>query len=373
MLKPATCAADSPPDPLGHDRRIAGLDALRVPAIFAVICLHCLPFEGHAFEGPLFHAIADAVKLGARFAVPSFFILSGYFFGKRLRSGAKPGGTLLRYTKRLLLVFAVWSLIYLVLPVNLRQIGQYGVLRNTYWKWSMIWEQPLSFLFEGGSTHLWFLTALVSGLAVLTLFVAKGWQRGLAAVCIALYALHFLAGPYKRSRLGFVLPFDPRNGPLVSTLFVGIGWFLSSDRLRVKTVVAVAIAAGGLLLHALEAFHLRSLYGVSPGQQEFLLGTIPFATGLVLLFLANADWGNGRFCAALGGLTLGVYVAHPLCIRLLQPVGDYLAAAWWEIAFPFIIYGLAVLLTILLSQRRLTRRVVILGRGDAGAPQTSPA
>ena len=61
--------------------RLVSLDACRVVAIFAVIVLHTMPFYGTRLLGGFDGYIAAALNQGARFAVPFFFLASGFFFG----------------------------------------------------------------------------------------------------------------------------------------------------------------------------------------------------------------------------------------------------------------------------------------------------
>ena len=69
--------------------RIRSVDVFRVLAIAAVIALHTAPHAGPDAVGSRFDArtVWDQLE---RFAVPLFFMLSGYFWAGRCQDGGQP-------------------------------------------------------------------------------------------------------------------------------------------------------------------------------------------------------------------------------------------------------------------------------------------
>jgi len=69
----------------------------------------------------------------SRFAVPLFFLISGYLIQPKLVSS--PWETIINYSKPLLRVWVVWSIICLALPFNLARVEELGYLgeRQGYW------------------------------------------------------------------------------------------------------------------------------------------------------------------------------------------------------------------------------------------------
>ena len=92
-------------------KRNLTIDLLKVVLSFFVIALHALPSSGKTgLEGYLFYEIQNL----ARISVPIFFSFSGYFLRKNIYN--KP--LLVKYGKRILILFIVWQLIYYPLLLN---------------------------------------------------------------------------------------------------------------------------------------------------------------------------------------------------------------------------------------------------------------
>ncbi|MGL4563857.1 MAG: acyltransferase family protein, partial [Halioglobus sp.] len=105
------------------------LDSVRLVAVFFVIGIHSFPLFGVADQ--------NLVRLGfifnqiCRFAVPSFFVVSGYLFAKNF-DHAQPLKRLSRTSKRLATLYFFWCVFYL-LPYNVGLIPTDG------------WDAPLKF------------------------------------------------------------------------------------------------------------------------------------------------------------------------------------------------------------------------------------
>ncbi len=69
-------------------RNLFSIDVLRGLAIFAVVIIHVNPFY-YAFESPISvpFIISYFFQQYCRFAIPFFFVVSGYFFGRALNKG----------------------------------------------------------------------------------------------------------------------------------------------------------------------------------------------------------------------------------------------------------------------------------------------
>ncbi|MBK7549131.1 MAG: acyltransferase family protein [Rhodoferax sp.] len=101
----------------------------------------------------------------ARFGVPFFFTVSGYFWGLKIHGGMPEVLVAKQIFKRILLILVFWSLVYL-LPYNMASMLQYGPLgplKVWYWHVRELAANPLLLLFESTSQHLWFLIVLSLG------------------------------------------------------------------------------------------------------------------------------------------------------------------------------------------------------------------
>jgi surface polysaccharide O-acyltransferase-like enzyme len=87
-----------------HAARIQSVDVFRVLAIAAVIALHTAPHTGPNAVGSRFDArtVWDQLE---RFAVPLFFMLSGYFWAARCQDGPACWTAGVALARRVLVLF----------------------------------------------------------------------------------------------------------------------------------------------------------------------------------------------------------------------------------------------------------------------------
>lgn len=136
--------------------RIESVECCRVFAIIAIIVLHTEPFR-YGYEDNFHHQYAFIIfNQLARFAVPFFFVISGYFWGIKVQCGLGKAYTLLT-VKRLVLLFLIWSFLYLI-PYDVNMIFDYGLLgpiKKSFWCIRELISDPVKLLFQGTKVHLW--------------------------------------------------------------------------------------------------------------------------------------------------------------------------------------------------------------------------
>ena len=342
--------------------RISGIDTTRVAASFAVVCIHTHPFRDLQYSNTTFFTLSYLVIQICKFAVPFFFITSGYFWGKKLLDGAEIRILLYRYSKRLAIIFLIWSAVYAVIPPYwLMEILKYGPLKPFYWQFnntlSWISNHPLIFILQGPATsiHLWFVIALIIAFSILTLFISFGLQKYIIPFSALLYAIGLLGGTYSTLPIGIHLPIPARSGPFFGTLFVAFGWWLS-NRPKPKASVAYLIIIVGFVLHMTEAIFLRQY--IDETGNDYLLGTIPYGVGVFMLALTHPRMGQSTFLPSLAKFTLGVYVIHQLVKWGIVGLSLWIDGPSWEIIFPVLVYILTVYIVCLLTKFRLTQRLV---------------
>ena len=128
----------------------ATIDLFRVIAIFDVIVVHTDPVTRKVFTSAPEHLANLTITGAGRLAVPFFFVVSGYFFGGKIREGAPPLPLFARYAKRLLRIWVLWSLIYLLLPLRLGQWLDEGWWPAVVQQFRHMAAHPLLIVFVGG-------------------------------------------------------------------------------------------------------------------------------------------------------------------------------------------------------------------------------
>lgn len=278
--------------------RLPGIDVLRLLAALCVVSLHVdtasFPFLGGAFD--------DQLRLAGRWAVPFFFLVTGYFLGRRQAEDA-----LCSALPRALLVAVVANV--LLLPYDWHWEGRPATLARL--------AKP-EVLALGVQVHLWYLSANVLALLVLlTVAHYRAWRVG-ALVGGGLLLVLCATGAYWP---------DAAAGFVTARAFLGVPCMLVGMALARRAPgrgLSWLLVMAGLGLQALESSLLSAHWGTRVHDYEFLAGTLPLAVGV---FGLGLHWRGGAWlqrCGSLGArCALGVYVLHPY---LLQVAGGWLAS-----------------------------------------------
>lgn len=280
-------------------KRLVGIDAFRYFAFIAVVVLHCVPWvEDYGVEINIFKNLA-------RFAVPFFFIASGYFLGRS--NPAFIAGTLKAFL-RLAPIFIFWTLAYLFLFGDLTDLAEPHKLVKI-------------FISGGSAYHMWFLPALGTSL-VLLLAVKDMNARIVVAFASLLYLIGLALGPYSDVLDLSAYAFRTRNGPFFGFALVTLGFYLSQRDIRLTFRKGVMIASAGLLLQISEAIFISYMTHKSFTGYDFLLGTIIFGAGVFVMALNSNENALIRQASEIGFATLGMYCIHVFFIVVLMNILD---------------------------------------------------
>lgn len=268
--------------------RLAGVDAMRLMAFVAVCFVHTARW-GRPLDRPA--DAVDGLTLICRFAVPFFFLASGYFSAGR--AAATP-----RLLKRIAMIFAAWGTLYIALTPG-------GLVRLLDPRFDL-----LTLIDGGPGYHLWFLPALVVGLiASRFLHRAPGWARGAAVVAAGLAGAAASAGV--EGRIGAYLA---RYLSAIAYVAAGALWRDiggAGDRPASRSGVVAGLVAGGLALEGVQAALLLALPVRPLGELEFPLEAAPLGFGALLAALGWTPRSPiSGWAARVGRGTLGLYAAH---------------------------------------------------------------
>lgn len=343
----------------------------RLLAIIAVIILHVHPFraEDLAIANILLEnyqgrdLLAVLMDQFSRFAVPFFFVIAGYFWGTKIRSGFSLTSVSASMAKRIGFMFIAWSLIYL-LPYDIRSIADYGLLgpiKEAYWHLSSLMHKPVDLVMQGTKDHLWFLNALIWSLGISYFFLKKQHNTMLIFISVVLYLTGILAKAYSNTPLGLHLHFNTRNGPFFGTIFFVSGYFLSRFNPNSGWFKkGMGLFGLGIVVHFSEICLLWKLYKISP-YQDYVVGTYFMGVGIAVASLSNiALWENlcTPFLTNLSRFTLGIYGVHFIFVDLLRPISQLTAMWLWQIGYVAAVFFLSAVSVMLLSKNKLTRRII---------------
>lgn len=340
--------------------RIISIDFFRCLAVLAVMVIHTKPFMFDLFRDPSYRLVEYLFNQPPRFAVPFFFVTSGYFLAQKYAKAAVQWTVCLGYVRRLLFLLVVWSLIYLLLPSDWVGLMKVGYVEHTLIKIRRLLDSPLLLFLEGGRVHLWFLSSLICGVVLLTLFSQRGYLRALVVFATLLFAVGLLGSSYSRTPLGLQLPFYPRNGPFLSLICLTIGFLIYQNRqhIRLSPLQAGMIAVFGMALHVAETLVLWWALAVPMIAHDFLIGSVVCAAGLLLFALSSPDFGRKSGLHIPGKYTLGIYLSHLLFVDLLGPITPWLELHLWQILLPLTSFLLSYALTYTLGRWRWSKVLV---------------
>lgn len=298
------------------------MDLLRVVALAAVVAIHSMPFESSTARiGPDWN-LATVVNQLCRFAVPYFFVISGFFWAGKIEKQQGVWPPTLKTARRILFLFAAWSVIYVLVvnPVAELAHGPFGPLLRMWSNLKSALYHPVDTLFEGTAIHLWFLMALLWCLFLGAALVSCGLTALLVPLGIALYAIGLLGKPYADSPFGIQVDFNFRNGPFFGLLFFVTGFVLHKRGPRESWFYLGWLLVGiGGALHFAELWAIHRWWGTTL-MQDYLIGTYFAGLGVSMVALARPGGKALPLVSLLGPLALGAYVSHYVFIKLLWTI-----------------------------------------------------
>ncbi|MBV9078116.1 MAG: acyltransferase [Methylobacteriaceae bacterium] len=323
--------------PRRHGRE-TGIDALRYVAFLAVVLIHLPSYAVPADTRVSGGAILDQI---CRFAVPYFFIASGFFLGGSRRPAA---AQIARFVGRLLPVFAAWEVVYLVAHgTTWADISDPALWRSTV-------------LRGGPGYHLWYLPSL--GVCVTLAILLKDARPAvLLGAGVATFAVGLAFGPY-RDWLGLPSIGDTRTGPWFGLVFVLAGLRIRALDLRPALAWCLALVALGIVLQVGEAATLAATGHGRFAPNDFLIGTLPLGIGTFLLARRLPSGPMTDRIGALGRVSLGAYCVHLLFVWLLVGPEQVRIGPWQQPALMAAVATLATLTALALARIPLLDRLV---------------
>ena len=338
--------------------RNPSIESFRFIAIIAVVIIHIQPYSQKIY--------GQIINQSARFAVPYFLIIAGYFFYEKTKNDQQNVIVyLLQYGFKLFYVYLIWFIIYTIWPIvspenwaNIFHNGFLSEFHNGIIQFIKISKSHILYCIATGGNgyQLWFLPSL--GVAILLLGVSIRYNLliwGLI-LSILLFIFALLIAPYKETPMGLPFNFDPKNGPFFSSIFVFIGAMFSKYQIKVSLQFAIFITFFGLIISIAEVLFLKKEYGLALTSHDFVIGTLAYGTGVAMISFATKNFGVKCGINSLGKLTLGIYVIHILVIFILNSV-----KIWPSFDFMKIIYCLVVsiVLTKIISTVPILRKSIM--------------
>lgn len=295
-----TLNPQSAPSIRTRSERHTGIEIGRIVACLAVIFIHQQSSHyGHN------NNVRESLDLASRWAVPFFFLISGYF----LPVGTGWFKVSRKYFFRLLPVFLFWATVYAAIDGNpFWFLSELRIIRQT--------------MTNGGTGfHLWFLPSLGVCLVVAAAVRHYFSMNFLLLLSVSLYCFGLIHGSYEVAVDDLPFhevdrSFNPRNGPFMGLIFVSLGIALRAKLFEPSIGKGLALIGLGALLSIAEALFLLSFYQVPIFTHNFLIGTVPLGSGVAMLCL-SINIKTPLLASAIrriGAVSLGIYALHVLVL-----------------------------------------------------------
>lgn len=307
------------------------VDIIRIIGAFCVVVLHS-PL------GTLPNLVALGLRLGSRWAVPFFFLVSGYLIARRTRESGQ-NVEVAKSINNLIAIFIISNIIYLL----------YFLLDHNP---ATPTDLTFTSLFIGQRGHLWFIGASIFALILLQYVTSR--YSDLVVLCLAITVLLVVVGSDGYSKVSGVTMQYEIARYLTSIPFIFIGYLISRYNARLPRLSALGCLLwiiAGFLLEFGEATLLYLKVGSSPHNQELLLGTTIVALGIFYFSLTvpiateNKLAKNGRVYSLL------IYLYHPLLIMILfdnMVIGKYGNWLYW--ISPILVFSILLFILKLLHK-----------------------
>lgn len=276
------------------------IDIAKFFCALLVVMIHCLEIRNNRIAS----FIVDCFSAQA---VPFFFIVSGYFFAKKIDCGMKLRSLFILCVKNWILLYLVWAVLWLPYYINLYS-GRYESA-------IMIIIAIFRRVFLAGQGVYWYLLVLAEAAFIIGLLVRYKLYKVLYAICVIglimgfLYDANIVGFGMDRMHQIFYTIFSWSNNVLMKGIpYVGIGYIFwkRENLLKITTKEAIFIyllsCAGAITIYIMD---MRSLLILYPLQAISLF--------LMTYKLTESNI-NTSLTKQLGNLSTAIYFLHTVFI-----------------------------------------------------------
>lgn len=276
------------------------IDVFRFFGCFAVIILH-VTYPGASPN------LVILLRLLSRWAVPFFFLVSGYFFYSRFNKNANEA--IISVLKTILMLYVTSCIIFL-------PVGILSSIKNTGSASSILSFQTL---FSGTYFHLWFIGSMIFGYLFVWLLLVSKLDKLLNIISVGIVLIILAFDSYSH-----ILNISADSNVLrylssIPLLTLGFSIARNNFKFHNLTSVLLLIILLGVGCELSEAFFLQKYTNYDPFKHQILIGTLIMATAL-LVFAINYDVPDNWMAQYGKRYSLVIYLYHPLAISAVSVI-----------------------------------------------------
>ena len=331
--------------------RIKELDIMRGFAILGIVAIHAGSYSEAITWPSAIPSVTDYIAHLADFAVPLFFIISGFLLAAR---PVKPGERRGFYRRRLMTVvppYLFFSAVYLA--YNYWAMRQTDLVQAA---WSILLFDAVGvFWFLGAMIQMYLLFPFLSAWLERLIFRRRAWM--LLAVSGALYVAWyaFLSGAIAEGINALGVPVDDLGGRLTGFLFPGYLLFFALGMYLARTPAPGLRSIGDISPVPLGAVVLALPIGLQLIDSRFwwAMAVVPYsilASALVLrasTYLASRPGRTYALMDLLGRYSFGIYMIHILALAIAANRLWAVGLNAGDVSFYVLLYLIAVAISLL--------------------------
>ncbi|PQA52739.1 acyltransferase family protein [Siphonobacter curvatus] len=244
-----------------NQSRNATIDTLRFIGGFFVIFLH-IHYNNHL-------EIVDHLRLMSRWAVPYYFIVSGYFFQQNFLKD--PLNNTFKNIIKIVSIYVVSSIIYIT--INYIESKHFFSITS---------------LFIGTYYHLWFLPSMIIG--YIYIYTVNTFKINIYiqySIILIIIITILILDSYSGLFFGRILKVYSYSRLLISIPFMYLGFTIRKNQERIKNhlnkSVGFILLLIGYLIQMLEAKYLLENTHYPIANHIFLIGTIFYTIAILIL------------------------------------------------------------------------------------------
>lgn len=308
-------------------KRIYSIDAMRIIAMVFVVLIHTDPFQGVGAYGNMVNFV---IKTSARFAVPFFFLTSGYLFALKT-SHRDPTAYVATRVRSITSIYIFGLLV--CLPVFFIEDILAAVDEQSLVSASIPilvdYLSPAELIYYGTSITvvLWFLPALIFSFIFVYVFVKIDKTAYLLSVALGFHIIGLLGSSYT---MFIDIPFEIRDALFFGFFYTSLGysiyasdWDPSVDRSRRylgATVFFVVLQLGEYYL--LGYVVPGETFGQGVFAPSYAITTVFLTGSLFVYLLSRPRLGASTRLPEWGAYAVGIYVTHPAVLAGLRLLDD---------------------------------------------------
>lgn len=309
---------------------------IKALACFCVVMIHC------AFPTK----IGELLLIFSRWAVPFFFMLSGFF---SYYENSDILNTKINHRLKKTVKLAIKSfLLYFIVNILINYFkGSFNTFLHSISNWKNIlklvlcnWTTPFI-----GVGHIWFLLADIY-VYIIFKFIVKHNKYKLAY----LFSIVSLIGIYLIEVFSLVLGYSfegiyIRNAFLLGLPLFMLGHYISKNKNKILSIDKKKIIIVFTLLYSF-AFIIETL--ILKGRFEFYLNNIIFN---ILMFLIALNYPNIKIGWEIGkNHSSNIYVIHYLVIIILNLISTQILNKIFSYIAPILVFVISLIISIIINK-----------------------